>query len=1540
MSRSPAPIGPDGIAIIGMSGRFPGARDLDSFWANLVGGVESVARFHREELLAAGVDPRLIADPKYVPAAAVLEEIEAFDAEFFGYSPREAELIDPQQRLFLECAWAALEHSGYPPRGGAERVGVFAGSGLNGYMLHNVLGDPGLLDRVGPYQAVIGNDKDFLATRVSYKLGLEGPSLTLQTACSTSLVAICAACQSLLDGESDLALAGGVTVRIPQRAGYLYQEEGILSPDGHCRAFDASARGTVPGSGVGVVVLKPLARALADRDRVHAVIRGWAINNDGARKVGFTAPSVQGQSAAVAEALALADVDPTTISYIEAHGTGTRLGDPIEIAALKQVFGANGSRPRPCAIGSVKTNVGHLDAAAGVAGLIKTVLSLEQRELPPTLHFQSPNPEIDLPSSPFRVVAQRIPWEADGLPRRAGVSSFGIGGTNAHLVVEEAPAAPEPTDPSPSHTLLVVSARNEEALDRSTANLMDYLKRDDPKVSVHDVAYTLQTGRVAMPHRRAVVCADARSAWAALESRDPGRTRSGAVAESTSVAFLFPGQGAQHLGMGAGLYASSSCFQEELDRCALLLAPHLGLDLREALFRVSRDGTAARALGQTAIAQPALFAVEYSLARAWMDLGVTPEAMVGHSVGEYVAACLAGALPLEEALRVVAARGRLMQALPPGAMAAVPLAEAALVPLLPTGLSLAAVNAAELCTVSGPEEGIGALERVLAERGLESRRLHTSHAFHSAMMDPVLDAFRTEFESVAWGPPPKIPWISNHTGTWITPEEARSPEYWVRHLRETVRFAEGLETLLELPDRVLLEVGPGQTLTALARRQPGARGRRLFASMPHRQEPIQEIEAFLRAAGELWVGGVPLHWSGLHRGRRRSRVPLPSYPFERARHWLEAPRPGAGRRSGAIYKRPDLAEWLYLPTWKRAAPRDLAPPKSADRPAHWLVFEDGRGLGAALANALEASGARVSRARPGESFARLGPREYRVSPDRREDHEALLSALREAEGLPGGVLHLWSLPDGVPSDSDPQRGFTSLLACVQALAPRARGARIRIAVISEELQSVTGSERSNPERATVLGLCRVIPQEYPHFICRSLDVVTSGQTVDEVADSVLAEIDSSAEEPEVALRGSHRWVPSYDPLPLPAPDPPGEALLEPGAHVLIAGGLGRLGLALASHFARTRGARLTLIDRRSCPHRDRWTSLAEGDGDEEAATARALLELASAGAPFEVTQADVTDGESLARVVADAERRFGPVAAILHAAGPADEAAYRTIQEITPEHWAGHFAPKLAGIHAFAAVFQGRPPVLALVASSLAPVLGGIGLAAMAAADRFVGALVEQPPCPGGISWRAIDWEGWGQRWADRELAVLGREQIELMLTWSEVAEVLERALRARGMPRLVVSTGDLEARRAQWTRVLEGGARPATRAAIPSKGGRPLTEGTEASVAAIWCEVLGLEAIGADDDFFELGGNSLLGLQVLSRLRGTFEVEMPLRTFFEARTVAAMTRVIETERSASSDQTQRVAAILDEIESLSDEEIESRLLALPAGERAREEGA
>ncbi len=1033
------------IAIIGMSAHVSGAKSVDQLWHNLVNKVESIRRFTDEELLAAGNDPELIANPNYVKAQGIIGDVELFDAGFFGYNPRNAELTDPQHRQFLECAWEAMEIAGYDTERYPGRVGVFGGQSMNTYWLKNLYYHIDLVASIDSLAAAIGNDKDSITTEVSYRMNLRGPSVLVQSSSSTSLTAIHYACLSLLNHECDMAIAGGASVHVPEISGYMFQEGGITDPDGHCRAFDADAKGFVSGHGGGAVILKRLSEAVADGDNVLAVIKGSACNNDGSNKVSYMAPSVDGHADVIMMAQAAAGVTPDTITYIEAHGTGTPIGDPIEVAAYTQAFRAGTDKRQYCAIGSVKTNIGHLDTAAGVVGLIKASLCLHHKTLVPICHFKSPNPKIDFANSPFYVSTELKPWVTPGgIPRRAGVSSLGMGGTNTHVVLEEAPEQ-EPSGPSRPYQLLVLSSKTPTALETLTGNLAKHL-REHPDQPIADVAFTLQTGRKVFDNRRFVVVESADDAAQTLQEMEPDRVVTGyREAGERAVAFLFPGQGSQYPNMGLDLYESEPVFRDVVDRCAEILKPHLdGVDIREVIYPPEGSDleAAGERLRQTMFAQPALFVIEYATAQLFLSWGVRPQAMIGHSVGEYTAAALAGVFSMEDGLVLVARRGKLVQSLPSGAMLAVPLSEADLLPLLANHpqVSVGAINRIDMTVVSGTHEAVAAFRQEMEGRGLDVRPVHTSHAFHSAMMDPILDEFRATVARVP-RQAPKIPYLSNVSGTWILPEEATSPDYWAAQLRGAVRFADNLGELFKDETRVLLEVGPSNVLSTSARVHPAKQATHaILSTMRHPKEKYEDAAFVLTALGRLWLAGVEIDFDAFWAAERRRRVPLPTYPFERQRYWVDPLHPElAGRKKASK----DPADWFWVPAWKRTERpsvldlRELAGKGNGDA-TRWLLFTAPDGLGphlrAPAARAWRRRDDRGNRACVRKGFGRrLPPRSAERSGLHRPGGGS--QGYRQAAGqggpplerrpavrLSGGDPRPWLLQPGLPGPGPGCRG--------------------------------------------------------------------------------------------------------------------------------------------------------------------------------------------------------------------------------------------------------------------------------------------------------------------------------------------------------------------------------------------------------------------------------------------------------------------------------------------------------------------------------------
>jgi acyl transferase domain-containing protein len=1497
------------VAVIGMAGRFPGAESVEAFWRNLRSGVESIRDLSEDELRAAGVDAEILADPRLVRRAADLQDADLFDAGLFGFTPREAELMDPQFRVLLEDAWAALENAGYLSERHDARVGVFAGAGPNSYLLNNVYSNPQAARSVGAFQTSIGNERDYLATHVSYRLDLRGPSLVVQTACSTSLVAVHLACQSLLNHECDVALAGGVSISVPQTWGYLYEEGGISSPDGRCRAFDEAASGCVKGNGSALVVLRRLADALRDGDTIRAIIKGSAVNNDGSVKVGFTAPSDEGQAGVIAEALAAAGVEPSTISYVEAHGTGTTLGDPVELAALARAFGSPAGRSRRCAIGSVKTNVGHLDAAAGVAGLIKTTLALENREIPPSLHFQRPNPKMNLASTPFYVNAELRSWTADGGPRRAGVSSFGIGGTNAHVILEEPPPAPAPARCRPAQ-LLLLSARTESALAAASEALRDRFGSDRP-LELADAAYTLQVGRKRLPWRRALVAGDAAQGIAGLASGTGRGTMRHHEGRGTEVAFLFPGQGAQHAGMAAGLHRHEPVFRRALDRCAETLRPLLDLDLREVIFpRDDSRSAAAERLRQTSLAQPALFAVEYSLAQLWISWGVHPVAMAGHSIGEYVAATLAGVMSLEDALLLVAQRGRLMGTLPSGAMLAVQVSEADLATRLAghPALAIAAVNGPSSCVASGAEAAIARLEQELEGAGVAHRRVHTSHAFHSAMMDPILDSFAALCGRVHLQAP-VIPFLSNVTGGWISAEQAIDPAYWAGHVRRTVRFADNVAALAEDPSRVLLEVGPGASLASLAKQQAGPETIAV-ASLRHPREGGDDEIALLEALGKLWCAGVDVDWPAFHQGYDRRRIPLPTYPFERRRYWIEAGSATAGPAGAtAAPKNPDLGEWFYAPGWKRSLPRRAA---TSDDSA-WMVFDDGSELAGAVVDLARGRGGDIVIVSPGAGAVARGEGDrFRIDPRRREHYEELMREVQVRGSRRWRVAHLWCAdPARIARGAVQDAGFFSLLYLFQAIGAVMGGGEFRIAAVAGGIFDVMGEAVLCPERATLVGACRVAPQEYPGMACRLVDVIAS--EAEEGARRVAFELDAQDNERVVAWRGGHRWVPSYERVrlePLPGEGEPWRA----GEAFLLTGGAGPLELGLAARLLAAGAKGVAFLECES--------------GAESSVEA-----LRSGGAAIHCSRARVTDREALAAAVAQVRERFGRLDAVFHTAGAIGGGM---IQLKEREAAWGVLSPRLQGARFLAE--QLRDGEVLVLFSSAISATGVFGQVDYCAASAYLDAFAHSRRLDPGPRVVALDWgtANW-DRWQDT--AGLGsealREQLRAIqdavgISVEEGVEALQRAL-ALGAPQLVVSPQDLDELVAQSgsssvAEFLEeiGGV---SESAAGGEGREvvALASDTERQVAGVWSRLLGIGKIGRNDSFFDLGGNSLLAIQLASHLRKEFDIDLTIASLFESADLASLAAAVDAALEERR-QAQEVARVLEEVEALSKEEIRSEL--------------
>ncbi|MDY7005043.1 MAG: SDR family oxidoreductase [Cyanobacteriota bacterium] len=1502
------------IAIIGMSCRFPGANNTDAFWNNLRDGVESISFFSDREIELE--DPNWIEHPNYVKASPILPDIDLFDAQFFGYSDKEAELMDPQHRFFLECAWEALEIAGYNPENYPGAVGVYGGSSPSTYLINNISHSLGssqtnpllthcLFRGTKDVHTDLGNGGDYLPMRVSYKLNLKGPSVNVQTACSTSLVAVHLACQSLRSGESDLALAGGVSIFVPQKTGYLYQEGMMLSPDGHCRAFDAEGQGTLFGSGVGIVVLKRLEEAIADGDYIYATIKGSAINNDGAVKVSYTAPSIEGQVAAISEALAMANIDPRTVSYVEAHGTGTPLGDPIEIAALTTAFrqSTNSQDNNFCAIGSVKTNIGHLDVTAGIAGLIKTVLALHNKAIPPSLHFQEPNPNIDFDNSPFYVNTAYKEWEENGTPLRAGVSSFGMGGTNAHVVLEEAPKR-SPLTPlnkggisqassslllnkgdgrgiscwgtgggylqedgrgidggkskdktERSLHILTLSGQTEQAVAESVQNYITYLECHR-EAEIADICFTANGGRQHFNHRLAVIAGSTQDLLEQLhrfgkpvdlnDSSEPPTIHSLKADSTKQIAFVFTGQGSQYIGMGRQLYETQPTFRKNLDECDRILRSYLDIPLLEVLYPDldnNQQGTGNREQGigeeknrelikgfldpdlvslidQTSYTQPAIFALEYALAQLWKSWGIEPDIVIGHSIGEYVAACVAGVFSLEDGLKLIAERGRLMQSLPQDGemlalLASVAEAAEAIKPYA-RDVSLAAINGPDSVVISGKRAAINTIERNLAAKGVKTKKLTVSHAFHSPLMEPILAEFEQVVAQVRFNLP-QLKLISNVTGELAT-EEITTSKYWCDHVRQPVQFMASMSTLEQLGIDVLVEIGAKPILLGMGRQCiPEYQGLWL-PSLRQGQEDWQQI---LTSLAELYLHGVSINWLGFDRDFQRHRIPLPTYPFQRQRYWVSPEDSSITSTSPKaiapkdIAKKPDIADWFYIPSWKRSIPPAYQPGEKLLE-SDTLVFIDecrlGEKLGEKLAEKLAIQGSDVVRVSRGSEFAKQSDRFYTINPTQADDYHTLLQELKQRNKNPSSIIHLWSVTPnnhtelGIESfEASQDLGLYSLIFLVQALEKLNFIDPLQLTIVSNNLQEVSGEEVLSPEKATLLAACKVIGQEYPNINCRSIDLVvppSQKQKQEKLVTQLLAEITTHSEDLTIAYRSKYRWVQKFEPVGLETPGAETLPLTKEGVYLII-GGIGAIGLSLGLHLAKTVRAKLILTGRSQFPARDDWSQwLATNNGEDRISRKiQKLQAMETMGAEVMVLNADVANEQQMEAAIAQAEARFGNINGVIHSVMFTGDKALCSIKEITKTDIWQHFQGKVQGTIVLSKVLQNKNLDFCILMSSIASVLGGLGDIAYSAANLFMDVFVHQQNRNNSIPWLSVNWETWEFEKQDRNYEIAAA-LAEFAITPEEGIQAFERVLSTPELDRIIVSSGDLQARIDRWVKL------------------------------------------------------------------------------------------------------------------------------------------
>lgn len=1338
------------IAIVGMAAHLPGAGDIATYWENLSQGVESIRILSEDTLLENGEAAAMLRRPNYVPAAAVLDDFDHFDADFFGFSPKEAAILDPQHRQFLEVAWEALENAGHVPDAFAGPIGVYAGCGMGSYFYFNICSNRDLVDQTGMFLLRhTGNDKDFLATRVSHIFDLKGPSISVQTACSTSLVAVHLASQSLLNGECDMALAGGVTVELPHARGYLYTEGEILSPDGHCHAFDHRAQGTVFGSGAGCVVLRRAKDAVRDGDHIWAILKGSAINNDGAAKAGYLAPSVDGQARCIAEAQVVAGVTADSVSYVECHGTGTYLGDPIEVAALTQAFRTTTDAVGSCAIGSVKTNIGHLDTAAGVASLIKVALSLHHKQLPPSLGYEAPNPAIDFASSPFRVNDKLVDWVGKG-PRRAGVNSLGVGGTNAHAVLQEAPARQDSEPSLWPFQPIVISAKSKLALDATAARLAAHL-RARPDQSLADVAFTLKDGRRAFERRRVLVAADHDEAATLLEGGDPRRVfNHDFLGADPEVVFMFPGGGAQYAGMARDLYETEPVFADWMDQGLAILEPKLDYDIRALwLPDQGQESAAQERLKKPSVQLPLIMITEHALAKLYESWGVRPAYLVGHSMGENTAACLAGVMSFADCIGLVHLRGTLFDTIAPGGMLSVPLPVAELRPYLTGDLDLASVNAPGLCVVSGPDADLVALAATLATSEIETSRIPIDIAAHSRMLAPILEPFGNYLRSITLSAP-QIPIISNRTGAVLTAAEATNPDYWVHHLRSTVDFQSCMTTLMSEQGRVFLEMGPGRAMSSLAQANGVASGQ-VIAALRHPDQKMADDAWHLATVARLWACGVTVDWEPIFGGARRVRVPLPSYAFQKKPYFIAPGRAETVAHDASPTRIDDLSRWGWKPHWKPvSAGFDIAELAEAE-PQNWLIFVDETGLGASVAKRLRATGHGVRTVMAGDAFGFDGDGGYVLSPERgREGYDALVKDMVLNGFVPNRIVHFWLVTRGEtfrPGSSflhrNMEQGFFSLMFLAQAVGEENLPRPIHLTVLSTDAAQVRAEALTSPEKAALVGPVRVIPHEFPGFSVSALDIQLPpvgrrGRVdLDGLGDQVLEDLLSDPGPRILALRGAKLYELGQKPLPLADRD----FELAAGSHVLITGGFGGIGLTVAEDLIRRFGVKVSLLARSALPERTQWRQhlVAHDPNDPIARRILAVQRLEALGGEVQIVPADVCNLEEMRIGIGQGEARFGKVRTVIHAAGVVRDAPILTKSSAEVE---SVFAPKFHGTQVLDQIFPDGSLDLFVLFSSTSTVTGPAGQIDYVAANEYLNAYAKSR-AGGKTRVIALNWGIW-----------------------------------------------------------------------------------------------------------------------------------------------------------------------------------------------------
>ncbi len=1485
------------IAVIGLSGRFPNAQNISEFWNNLKEGKDCISTFSYEEVLADGEDKELLNDPAYVRANAYLEHKAYFDAAFFNYRPDEAELMDPQIRIFHECCWEALEDSGYSQVKPNNKIGLFSTGtpNINWNLYAFYKNREELMD---DFSASNLREVTYQSSRISYLLNFKGPSVFLNTACSSSLVAIHQACNSLLLGECNTALAGGSTIHNYSKKGYLYQEGMILSSDGKCRAFDEQASGTVGGEGAGVVVLKRLSDAIKDKDNIYAIIKGTGINNDGSNKVGYTAPSVEGQANLIKRVHKVAGVESNSLSYIEAHGTGTILGDPIEVQALTETFGP--SEEKYCAIGTVKSNIGHLDAAAGVAGFIKAVLAIHHRQIPASVHFEKPNPKINFEEGPFYVNANLSKWDTSLQPLRAGVSSFGIGGTNAHVVLEEAPSI-ESVAESRDYQLLVLSAKTKNSLEGNTTRLAEYL-RENKDSELADIGHTLQKGRVRFKYRKTLVCQSREEAIKKLTENEGVHHKKGHTQEELqNIVFLFTGQGAQYPGMYADLYKKENTFKETIDQCLELAQAHTSEDLKSLLLDATLDPAT---INNTKYAQPLLFIVEYALARLLIHWGIQPNYLHGHSIGEYVAACISGVFSLEDALRLVVRRGELMSKVEQGSMLSIAINEEQLQTILKKHpkIDLAVINSAKSLVVSGTHSDIDTFEAAVKAAGLSARRLHTSHAFHSSMMDAILTAFAQEVATVNIMEP-QIPYISNVSGTFASYEEIKKPEYWTRQLRHTVNFLKGTETLLAQGSATFIELGPGRTLCNYVNDSERKKEHhRLVNIVRHAKQKENDQRYLIEKMGQLWSCGVNIDWDRYYEEENRKRVSLPTYAFEKTAYTVDVnameliteeiqQSPLSLSKNGRSY--------IHTPNWKRSIAPNQASELKTDQ-ASFLIITGEETFSEALIQQLQKSGQKVIQAKAATAFKQLEENCYEfdlTQPD------ALWEHFGQTEQIIDHLIYCPTLTEEVEDiayekiDDKLQDGYLALSYLAKALANAEKQEQLNIFVAGNYLASLTEEETIDPLKATIHGPARVMPLELINVSCRVIDIPYPFRSKKEAKRYLTRfenEVFFSTDDPFVCYRFGERWVPVFDTIEEHEKISTGVSIASGGTY-LITGGTGGMGLSVAHDLVRNHSANVILLHRSFFPAKSDWEQwlLEKGKDDSTSRKIKQLLEMENQGGQVALYQVDVSKEGQIAALASEIKDNYSPLNGLIWAAGEVDYGG--VIQQREPESFVSYLTSKVHGLLLFEKYLAFEELDFIALFSSIGNDFyhEKFGQVAYNAANAFLENYPQYVRSKMDTHVFSINWCDWLNVGMTVKTISNLKNSTDLRFINSQIAHgiypeegvsVFHRCVQNK-ITGCTVFNGDLSAAIKSLKLKFKQSRKELF---LQSEVDKALVkeENIETVLLQLFIDFFGDDEIQTDSDFFELGGDSLKGMVLLARINQKFASRLSLSDIYKYPTV------------------------------------------------------